>query len=149
MNEKQDEQIEYINDITITLEKEIESYAFFTNEFNKIYLNAKEFMVRFEESLNKLEIIEKRDEALWNVVTKLLNAFIEDYSSIEVAINDMGEKLQSATSEILSWLEYSLMFVNEVKAYNLSLRAYNEEMDKISQRCDNIDKIIQSINVNF
>lgn len=147
VNEEQDTQINYVNNLITILEKEIESYAFFTNEFNKIYLNAKEFMTRFAEALETLEEIEKRDNALYEVTEHLLNAFTADYSSLESSITDLKTSVKNVTSEMLSWLNDSLLFVNEVKAYNLSLNGYNQNMQDIIKECADIDKLISSISV--
>jgi len=149
VNKAQDEQITYIENLITTLEKEIESYAFFTNEFNKIYLNAKEFMKRFADALTTLENITQRDKALYGLVEKLLNAFVADYSSLEMSINSLSDNLKQFTQEMLTWLNHSLMFVNEVRAYNLSLNAYREEMLNIQAKCDNIDKVIDNIVTSF
>jgi len=61
----------------------------------------------------------------------------------------MKDSITNFTEEMLSWLNYSLMFTNEVKAYNLSLSAYNDKMTQIKSQCKEIDDIINATNVNF
>lgn len=145
VNKQQNFQIDYVTDLIATIEKQIENYAFFANEFNKIYLNAKNFITKFSEALDTLNYIEGRDELLYKIVGEISSVIETDYSVINEETKDLKNKIDAYTQEMLSWLNYSMMFVNEVKAYNLSLSAYNDTMDSLKQRTDKVITDLDSI----
>ena len=137
-NKQQDFQINYVNNLIATVEKQIENYAFFANEFNKIYLNAKNFITKFSEALETLNEIEQRDTLLFKIVGEIASVIETDYSVINGETRALKSKIDEYTKEMLSWLNYSMMFVNEVKAYNLSLGAYNDKMDVLKQKANSV-----------
>lgn len=148
VNDDQDTKIKYLNNLIITIEKQIENYAFFANEFNKIYINAKEFMTRFAEALETLEYIESRDDVLYELVKKIDSLLSTNFETINEATKKLSYQIESYTKEMLSWLNTSMMFVNEVKAYNLSLSAYNGTMDNISNRMDIVSDKLDAISLD-
>jgi len=146
-NKEQDAQIDYVNNLIVEIEKQIENYAFFADEFNKIYLNAKEFISTFGELKEKLEYIYNRDNIIQKLLEDIIGFMGNDFATINKTIKGLKDSIDSFSKEMLDWLNYSLMFVNEVKAYNLSLGAYNKEMDNIINRCREIKKTITSISL--
>lgn len=147
VNKEQTDLINQVNDLVVILEKQIEDYAFFTNEFNKIYISAKEFMTRFSEALTTLEFITKRDEILYNFVKKTASLLESDYTTLTTEIKALRSQIQQTLKEMLSWLNHSLMFVNEVRAYNLSLRAYNTQMENIEKRAEDVIAKLETISL--
>ena len=148
VNKQQDAQIDYLNNLIITIEKQIENYAFFANEFNKIYINAKEFMQRFAESLETLTYIEEKDAILYELVKQISSVLETDFSIVNKEIEELSNRVDNFTNEMLSWLNYSLMFTNEVKAYNLSLSAYNKQMDDLTTRAQKVIQNLETITLN-
>ena len=145
VNQAQNDLINQTHDLITIIEKQIEDYAFFTNEFNKIYINAKEFMTKFAEALHQLEYITQRDDLLYEFVKKTATLLENDYITLTSEVKALKEKITLTMQELLSWLNHSLMFVNEVRAYNLSLKAYNEAMDNISNRADAVINSLKNI----
>ena len=148
VNEDQDTKIKYLDNLIVTIEKQIENYAFFANEFNKIYINAKEFMTRFAEALETLEYIEERDDVLYDLVKRISSLLTTNFETINEATKNLSYQIESYTKEMLSWLNTSMMFVNEVKAYNLSLSAYNNTMDNISNRMGIVSNKLDNISLS-
>jgi len=144
-NEIQDTQISYANDLIVTMEKQIESYAFFAEEFNNIYMVARDFVKNFTKLEREMEHIYKRDNALLAMIENIV-AFIEkDYRKISNTIDHIDNLFETYAKEIISWTTESMMFVNEVKGYNLSLAAYNDKFDDISSMLDNVLNNISKI----
>jgi chromosome segregation ATPase len=144
-NETQDTQISYANDLIVTMEKQIESYAFFAEEFNNIYMVARDFVKNFTKLEREMEHIYKRDNTLLAMIENIV-AFIEkDYRKISNTIDHIDNLFETYAKEIISWTTESMMFVNEVKGYNLSLAAYNDKFDDISSMLDNVLNNISKI----
>ena len=146
-NKEQDAQIDYVNNLIVEVEKQIENYAFFADEFNKIYLNAKEFISTFGELKEKLQYVYNRDNIIQKLLEDIIGFMGNDFATINKTIQGLKDSIDSFAKEMLDWLNYSMMFVNETKAYNLSLKAYNEEMDNIINRCSEVKKTIATISL--
>jgi len=144
-NKEQDKQISYANDLIVMLEKQVENYAFFAEEFNTIYITAKDFISEFAYLEEKLNYIVNRDRALEATVKSIVSYMGEDYANLHSVIEKTNEDMNKFMQDIISWTNDSLMFNNEVRAYNLSLAAYNNEMDAIRVQNEETSKMLDSI----
>jgi len=145
VNQDQSNQIDYTNNLLSIMEKQIENYAFFAEEFNKIYLNARDFISVMDRLRVKMDYIETRDDQLVNLMNTIVSFIDDKYSVFAQAADEMKQKVVNLEQYVLNWVETSLLFTNEVKAYNLSLKAYNQDMDNISERYLSIKNNIDSL----
>jgi len=144
-NKEQDSQISYANDLIVTLEKQIESYAFFAEEFNNIYMVARDFVKNFTRLEKEMDHISKRDNELYSMYKNIMSFIDGDYRLLSKTIENIDSDFKKYAQDIVSWTTENLMFVNEVRGYNLSLSAYNDKFDSISEDLDNVLVRIQNI----
>ena len=147
-NKQQDAQISYANDLIATLEKQIESYSFFAEEFNNIYMVARDFVKNFVKLEKEMDYIYKKDNELRSLIDGIIYFINNDYAVLNRTINDMKDSFEKYAKDIISWTTESLMFVNEVRGYNLSLRAYNNKFDDMSLVLDNVLSELKKIEEN-
>jgi len=147
VNQEQDKQIDYVNDLIVMMEKQIENYSFFAEEFNTIYMTAKDFLKEFAFLEKKIDYIVRRDDALEEVVKSIVGFVGEDYKNLHQVIDVQKNKMDKFMNDIISWTNDSLMFNNEVKAYNLSLSAYNSRMKDISDENIELGNLLDNIKV--
>jgi len=147
VNKEQDKQIDYVNDLIVMMEKQIENYSFFAEEFNTIYMTAKDFLKEFAFLEKKIDYIVRRDDALEEVVKSIVGFVGEDYKNLHQVIDVQKNKMDKFMGDIISWTNDSLMFNNEVKAYNLSLSAYNSRMKDINDENIELGNLLNNIKV--
>jgi len=146
-NTTQDQQIDYVNNLIVEVEKQIENYAFFAEEFNKIYITARDFISVFDELQRKIQYIVDRDDALQKTIESIVGFMGGTFAELSNAADNLAAKIDGYTKDVMSWVNDSLMFVNEVKAYNLSLAGYNTQMESIKNNMDALKSEIDAIEV--
>ncbi len=132
VNEAQTLLIDNAENLIVEMEKQIENYAFYAEEFDKVYSTAIIFVAKFSELADELERVSARDAKLEEIMASLINLTAQDFTDMESMINKITTSLDSLALGTAQKLDGMLMFVNEYNAVGMALSATKTRMQAIT-----------------
>jgi hypothetical protein len=114
------------------MEKQIENYAFYSEEFDKVYTTAITFVSRFAELVKELERVSARDAKLESLMNSVIELTERDFSDMESTVMKITTSIDSLATSTAQKLDGMLMFVNEYNAIGTALHAVSDKMTNIS-----------------
>ena len=109
---------------------------------------ARDFVKNFTKLEMEMDNIYKRDKELRKTIDGIVYFIQNDYTSLHSSITNIQKSFDKYAKDIVSWTTENLMFVNEVRGYNLSLRAYNDRFDNMSITLDSVLSDLNKIKEN-
>jgi len=147
VNDTQQELIQNTENMIAQVEKEIENYAFYAEEFDKIYTTASNFVARFRDLVAELERVSSRDARLESLMADVMSVTFTSATEFERLTGELSQSINSLAADTAQKLEDMMLFVNEYNAVGLALRGIKDDMVAVKAECS--DKASVVANTQF
>lgn len=124
-NDQQELLIADSQTLVVELEKQIENYAFFAEEFDKIYVVARDFIEVFDGMLTTMNQIKERDAKVELLLVSATAIYTEEIALMDTQINDIKYTIDNFASMTSQKINDMAMFINEFKAISIELDSFN------------------------
>ena len=142
VNRAQTELIDNTETMIAEMEKQIENYAFYSEEFDKVYTTATTFVSRFGEIVREIERVSARDAKLESLMSAVIDLTERDFKDIEELVLTLSTSIESLALNTAQKLDGMLMFVNEYNAVGTAMHAVSDRMQVVSSEIgDNISRM--------
>ncbi|RLF42141.1 MAG: hypothetical protein DRN17_08075 [Thermoplasmata archaeon] len=132
VNVAQTQLIDNTETMIAEMEKQIENYAFYSEEFDKVYTTAITFVSRFGELVRELERVSARDAKLESLMGAVISLTEHDFTEMESITDKMVMSLDAFAASTAQKLNDMLMFVNEYNAIGTALSAIKGRMIEVT-----------------
>lgn len=149
VNKQQQDLINESQTLVVELEKQIENYAFFAEEFDKIYTTAKDFISSFSELLTDMEYIKNRDGKLEQLLSQATSVYTEDIASMDEVIDSIKTTVNNFGMMTAQKIDDMALFINEFKALNVELDAFKDDTSAIRTTVSNAMDRLNSADMMF
>jgi ABC-type transporter Mla subunit MlaD len=135
MEEVNNDQTTLINtaqNMIVELEKQIENYAFYSEEFDKIYTTAVTFVSHFSDMVAEIERVSARDANLESLMSDVVSLTQQSFTTFD----DLNQEIVAAIDRLglstAQKIDNMLLFVDEYNAVGTALHAVSDRMRTIS-----------------
>jgi len=149
VNTQQTTLIEHTEDMLVELERQMENYAFYAEEFDKVYSTATKFIAQFSSMSLEMERITKRDSNLEHILSTTLKTVFDDYIKIQNIINSFNEGLSNFGLETAEKLNGINIYVNEYKAISNAIGTVSERCDTAKANIDNLTTELNDLDCEY
>jgi len=132
VNENQTLLIDNAENLIAEMEKQIENYAFYAEEFDVVYSTAVTFVSKFSELVDELERVSARDAKLEEIMSSVISLTAQDFTEMEAMIARITTSVDSLALNTAQKLDGMLTFVNEYNAVGMALSAVKTRMQRIA-----------------
>jgi hypothetical protein len=132
VNSNQTLLIDNAENLIVEMEKQIENYAFYAEEFDKVYSTAVTFVSKFSELVQELERVSSRDAKLEEIMSSVISLTAQDFTDMESLTASMTTAVESLALSTAQKLDDMLLFVNEYNAVGMALTSTREKMQDIT-----------------
>ena len=132
VNENQTLLIDNAENLIAEMEKQIENYAFYAEEFDVVYSTAVTFVSRFSQLVDELERVSARDAKLEEIMSSVISLTAQDFTEMEAMIARITTSVDSLALNTAQKLDGMLTFVNEYNAVGMALSAVKTRMQRIA-----------------
>ena len=108
------------------LSKQIENYAFYAEEFDKVYVTAVNFVGQFSALVEELARVSARDDAISNMLRDVISVSAHDFTTMEAYITEITEALDRLGIETAQKINDMLLFVTEYNAVGTAVHAVSD-----------------------
>ncbi len=150
-NDEQELLIQESKTLVVELEKQIENYAFFAEEFDKIYTVARDFISVFGEMLTSMRQIEERDAQVEKLLILATSVYTEEISMMDEQISSIKYSIDNFAMMTSQKINDMAMFINEFKAISIELDSFHADTELIRDavssagvRLDNADMLFDT-----
>lgn len=126
-NDQQELLIADSQTLVVELEKQIENYAFFAEEFDKIYVVARDFIEVFDNMLTTMNQIKERDAKVELLLVSATAIYTEEIALMDTQINDIKYTIDNFASMTSQKINDMAMFINEFKAISIELDSFSSQ----------------------
>lgn len=132
VNNAQTNLIDNTENLIVEVEKQIENYAFYAEEFDKVYATARTFVSKFSELRDEMERIADRDAKLEAILTSLVALTARDFTDMETMISTISTSIDSLALNTAQKLNDMVLFVDEYNAVGTALSAVRTRFQAVS-----------------
>jgi len=132
VNETQTLLIDNAENVIVEMEKQIENYAFYSEEFDKVYSTAITFVSKFSELVHELERVSARDAKLEEIMGAVIDLTAQDFTDMEAIIGKVTTSLDSLALNTAQKLDDMMMFVNEYNAVGMAVHAVSDRLQAVT-----------------
>lgn len=144
VNDEQARLIENSQTLVVELEKQIENYSFFAEEFDKIYVTARDFIKIFSSLVDTMNHIKDRDAKVEAMLVSATSSFSEELAAMDDAISKIQYSVEFFASETSQKINDMAMFINEFKAISIELDSFRIETEAVR---DDVDSAMARLSV--
>ena len=142
VNNSQSSLIDNSENLIAEMEKQIENYAFYSEEFDKVYVTAITFVSKFKEIVDELDRVSARDSQLESITYSIIDLSAQDFTDMESIISTVTKSLDSLALNTAQKLDDMVMFINEYNATGLALAGVKNKMSAIaSSNTEEVDSL--------
>ena len=121
------------------LSKQIENYAFYAEEFDKVYVTAVNFVGQFSSLVDELARVSARDDAISNMLRDVISVSTHDFTTMEAHIATISDALDRLGINTAQKINDMLLFVTEYNAVGTAAHAVSDRF--IAVKDDAVDKV--------
>ncbi len=114
------------------LSKQIENYAFYAEEFDKVYVSAVNFVGQFSSLVLELERVSARDDAIANMLRDVISVSAHDFTTMEAYISSITETVDRLGTDTAQKINDMLLFVTEYNAIGTAVHAVSDRFTDIT-----------------
>jgi len=114
------------------MEKQIENYSFYAEEFDKVYTTAVIFVSKFSSIVAELDRVSARDAKLEELMASVISVSTQDFTAMEEINDKMAMAIESLGLNTAQKLDDMIMFVNEYNAVGMALDGVRTDMQAIT-----------------
>ncbi len=118
------------------LSKQIENYAFYSEEFDKVYVTAVNFIGQFAGLVAEMSRISERDDAVANMLRDVISVSTHDFTTMEAYISSITTSIDRFGTNTAQKLNDMLLFVTEYNAVGTAVHAVSDRFTNVSTLAD-------------
>ena len=149
VNDTQQQLIKNTENMIAEVEKEIENYGFYAEEFDKIYTTASNFVARFRELVSEIDRIATRDTKLESLMADVLSVSFESVEQFEALTTTLSQAIRNLGTDTAQKLEDMTMFINEFNAIGLALGDIKDKMSQATLKCKTVQAKFDNIQIGI
>jgi hypothetical protein len=132
VNQAQTLLIDNAENLIVEMEKQIENYAFYSEEFDKVYSTAVTFVSKFSELVSELERVSARDANLESIMASVISLTGQDFIDMENITDKIVVSLDTLALNTAQKINNMMLFVDEYNAVGTALHAVNIRMQAVT-----------------
>lgn len=132
VNDNQTLLIDNAENLIVEMEKQIENYSFYAEEFDKVYSTAVTFVAKFSQLADELERVSERDAKLEDLMAAVISLTAQDFTDMESTITKITTSIDSLALNTADKLNGMLEFINEYNAVGTALHAVRVRMQDVT-----------------
>jgi len=133
VNSTQTSLIEDTGVMLLELEKQIENYAFYSEEFDKVYVNAVQFVEKFASLAKQIEHVSLRDDKLISLMHNVIENSSKEHLELQQIIADAGNSIEQLGLGTAQRLTEMTLFINEFNAIGQAISSFSLDFEKQKQ----------------
>ena len=139
MDEVNNNQTTLINtsqNLIAELSKQIENYAFYAEEFDKVYVTAVNFVGQFSSLVEELARVSARDDAISNMLRDVISVSTHDFTTMETHVATMSDAMDRLGTDTAQKINDMLLFVTEYNAVGTAVHAVIDRFQAVKTDAD-------------
>jgi hypothetical protein len=132
VNNDQTSLIDNAQNMIVELEKQIENYAFYSEEFDKVYTTAVTFVSKFSDIVAELERVSKRDANLESLMSDVISLTEQSFVTFEYLNQEMVSSIDRLGLTTAQKIDNMILFVDEYNAVGTALHAVSDRMEAVT-----------------
>ena len=132
VNNSQSTLINTSQNLIAELSKQIENYAFYAEEFDKVYVTAVNFVGQFSSLVKELERVSSRDDAISNMLRDVISVSAHDFTTMETHVSTMAEAMDRLGTDTAQKINDMLLFVTEYNAIGTAVHAVSDRFAAVT-----------------
>jgi hypothetical protein len=132
VNNDQTSLIDNAQNMIVELEKQIENYAFYSEEFDKVYTTAVTFVSKFSDIVAELERVSKRDANLESLMSDVISLTEQSFVTFEYLNQEMVSSIDRLGLTTAQKIDNMILFVDEYNAVGTALHAVSDRMAAVT-----------------
>ena len=136
VNNAQSTLINTSQNLIAELSKQIENYAFYAEEFDKVYVTAVNFVGQFSSLVEELARVSSRDDAISNMLRDVISVSTHDFTTMETHVDTMADAIDRLGTDTAQKINDMLLFVNEYNAVGTAVHAAASRFTAVTLEVD-------------
>ena len=136
VNNAQSTLINTSQNLIAELSKQIENYAFYAEEFDKVYVTAVNFVGQFASLVEELARVSARDDAISNMLRDVISVSAHDFTTMETHVSTMSDAMDRLGTETAQKINDMLLFVTEYNAVGTAVHAVSDRFTAVTTEVD-------------